>query len=103
MDQLNLLCGLASGTVNMSCGAKFSVAEGDSDITGLRFTCDFADTPRGSCETAFTEIWVGAELRAEESCADVLRPDAIELASESREIEMLESFFLDLRDLSPGE
>jgi hypothetical protein len=64
VDQLNLLCGWTSGTVNRSCGGKFSLAEGETDITGFRFTWFFAVTPRGNCATALTEIGDGAMLRA---------------------------------------
>jgi hypothetical protein len=102
VDQLNLLCGWTSGTVNRSCGGKFSLAEGESDITGLRFTWFFAVTPRGSCATALTEICDGAMLRAGDDVGE-LWPDATELVSESRRMEMLDWFFFVLSDFRLGE
>jgi hypothetical protein len=63
VDRLNLLCGLASGTVRRFCGGRFwefSVAEMEGDCTGLRLNWFFAVRPRGSCDTALTEICDGA-------------------------------------------
>jgi hypothetical protein len=102
VDQLNLLCGWTSGTVNRSCGGTFSLAAGESDITGLRFTWFFAVTPRGSCETELTETCDGAMLRAGDEVGE-LWPDAIELVSESRRTETFDEFFLVLSDFRLGE
>jgi hypothetical protein len=102
VDQLNLLCEWTSGTVNRSCGGTFSLAAGESDITGLRFTWFFAVTPRGSCETELTETCDGAMLRAGDEVGE-LWPDAIELVSECRRTETFDEFFLVLSDFRLGE
>jgi hypothetical protein len=64
VDKLNLLRGLASGIVRRLCGGgrfwEFSVAGTEGDCTGLRLNWFFAVTPRGSCDTALTEICDGA-------------------------------------------
>jgi hypothetical protein len=103
VDQLNLLCGLTSGTVNRSCGGTFSLADGEGDTTGLRFTWFFAVTPRGSCDTELTEICDGAAmLRAGDEVGE-LWPDATELVSESRRTETFDEFFFVVSDLRLGE
>jgi hypothetical protein len=102
VDQLNLLGGWTSGTVNRSCGGTFSLADGERDSTGLRFTWFFAVTPRGSCDTELTEICDGAMLRAGDEAGE-LWPDTTELVSESRRIETFEEFFFVVSDLRLGE
>lgn len=102
VDQLNLLCPWASGTVSRSCGGMFSLAEDEGDTTGLRFTWFFAVTPRGSCDTELTEICDGAMLRAGDEAGE-LWPDATELVSESRRIETFDEFFFVVSDLRLGE
>lgn len=63
-------------------------------------------TPRGSCDTALTEICDGARVGdpdVDEADVGELWPEAMEYVSGSRRTEMLDWLFLDLSDLRLGE